>query len=121
MTNVVYDITQGASTWSDISKIEESILDWRRYLETNYGAKVPSERKSPNKWSSVVRTVSMCGADETSVCTRCSGQDEDIKQRSQSGGLVCPKNSAAELTEQLIRELDKAATKVCSLNIGFPS
>lgn len=124
LTKEVRDISQGASTWSDISKIEESIVAWRRYLETNYGAKVPSKKNSPNKCRSVERMVSMCGADErstTSSCPRSSGQDGDAKLGSRSGGPACPKSSAAEITEQLIRELDKAAAKVSRLKIGFPS
>lgn len=120
-------ITQGtASTWSDISKIEESIVAWRQYLETNYGAKVSSEGvegKPPNICGLGERKVSMCRADEglTPAFPSCTGQNEDSKIGTQNGGLVCLKNSAEELAEQLLGELDKAAAKVCNLITGFRS
>jgi hypothetical protein len=63
--------------------MEESIVAWRQYLETNYGADVES----------------------------CDGVEGE---RTTS---VCPKNSAEELAEQLLGEVDKAAAKVCALNI----
>lgn len=120
-------ISQGTSTWSDISKTEESIVAWRQYLETNYGAKVPSEvveGKPPNLWSLGERKVPMCRVDgglSASAIPRCGGQYEVNKIESQIGGLVCPNNSAEELAEQLLGELDKAAAKVCNLITGFKS
>lgn len=117
--------TQGSTTWTDISKIEESILAWRQYLGTNYGAGKPlgggEEKcsKYPN-WSE--RTKSLYGADESLAPVRYpryTGQSEDRNFGLRSGGIACPRNSTEDLAEQLLGELDKAAAKVRSLITGL--
>ncbi|XP_073395539.1 uncharacterized protein [Physcomitrium patens] len=112
---------QGSTTWTDISKIEESILAWRQYLGTNYGAGKPlgggEEKcsKYPN-WSE--RTKSLYGADESLAPVRYpryTGQSEDRNFGLRSGGIACPRNSTEDLAEQLLGELDKAAAKVTAM------
>ena len=115
-------IAQGtSSTWRDISKIEESIIAWKQYLETNYGDE-GVEGKPPDVWSLGERKF-VCRPDEgltPSAFPRCIGQNEN-KIGSQSIGFECSQNSAEELAEQLLGELDKAAAEVCKLVTAFTS